>query len=184
MAERRERLVEVEQLVDWRAAVIAGLIAGAVFLLLQMVGRSFVDADTIIIEGVAEAVVPGGSLWVAPRYIAAMVLGEEVLPPPTSFDALVFLVALLINTVLAVLFTMVLAAIIHEWEILVGIVVGALFGLALYAINYYTFSYFFPWFFAVNSWVDVVAHVLFGAVAGGLYELLETERFVVEVEYE
>lgn len=154
---------KMEQIVDWRSAVIAGLVAGLVFLLAEMIGR---------------AAVTGGSPWIVVRYIAAIVMGENVLPPPPTFDAVIFVVALLVNFVLAVIFSMILAAIIHEWELVVGIVIGALFGLAIYAINYYTFTRFFPWFFPVRNWTDILSHVLFGAVAGGVYEALERERFV------
>lgn len=157
--------VRLEQVVDWRAAVLAGLIAGVVFLILQMVGR---------------AMVTGGSVWLAPHYIAAMILGPDALPPPAPFDPLVVLIAIVLNTILSLIFTLILAAIIHEWQLITGVIVGALFGLALYAINYYSLSYFFPWFYPIRTWVDVAAHVLFGAIAGGIYEYLEIERFVME----
>lgn len=158
-----EAPTRMEQIVDWRSAVIAGLVAGAIFLLVEMIAR---------------AAVTGGSPWITVRYIAAIVMGEDALPPPPTFDATIFVIALLVNFVLAVIFTLILATIIHEWDVLVGIVVGALFGLALYAINYYTFTRFFPWFFPVRNWTDVFSHILFGAVAGGIYEVLERERFV------
>jgi hypothetical protein len=32
---------------------------------------------------------------------------------------------------------------------------------------------FFEWFFAINSVVLLLSHVLFGAVAGGVYELFD-----------
>lgn len=154
---RRER----EQLVDWRAAVIASLVAGLVFLLIQMIGQ---------------AMIVGGSVWLFPRYVAAMVMGESVLLGDLSLA--VILVGLLVHFVLALIFGLILAAIIHEWELLVGIIVGALFGLALYAINYYTMNRFFPWFYPIRNWLDITAHVLFGLTAGAIYELLEIERFV------
>lgn len=162
-----KQTARMEQLVDWRSAIIAGLVAGLVFLLAEMIGR---------------AAVTGGSPWITVRYIAAIVMGEDVLPPPPTFDTVIFVVALLVNFVLAVVFTMILAAIIHEWDLVVGILVGALFGLAIYAINYYTFTRFFPWFFPVRNWTDILSHLLFGAVAGGVYEALERERFVPVLE--
>lgn len=155
----------LEQVVDWRAAILAGLVSGILFLILQMVGR---------------AILTGGSIWLVPHYIAAIVLGPDTLPPPAPFDPLVLLIAVLLNTVLSLIFTLILAAIIHEWQLLTGIIVGGMFGLALYAINYYSFSYFFPWFYPIRTWVDVVAHILFGMVAGGIYEYLEIERFVAD----
>lgn len=151
----------MEQLVDWRAAVIAGLVAGLVFLLVQMIGQ---------------AMIVGGSVWLFPRYVAAMVMGESVLLGDASLA--VILVGLLVHFVLALIFGLILAAIIHEWELLVGIIVGALFGLALYAINYYTMNRFFPWFYPIRNWLDITAHILFGLTAGAVYELLEIERFV------
>jgi hypothetical protein len=123
--------------------------------------------------------IDGGGAWIFPRYVAAMVMGEGVLPPPATFAVGPVLVAVIIHFILSILFALLLAFIIHRWGLLVGILGGALFGLALYAINYYTFSSFlFPWFYASRTWMDIVAHLLFGAVAGGIYELLEREVFV------
>jgi hypothetical protein len=106
-----------------------------------------------------------------------------VLPPPVTFDLGITIVALLVNLALSILFAGLIALIIHRWGLIVGLVGGAVLGLALYAINFYTFSFFFPWFFPFRSWMMVVSHLIFGAVAGGTYELLEVEEFVpVEVE--
>jgi hypothetical protein len=165
MTTKNTEAFELEQVVDWRAAVVSGLVSGVVFFFFLMVGRSLVT---------------GGSIWIVPRYIAAIVMGQEVLPPPVTFDPIIVLVAILINLILALIFTLILAAIIHEWSLAVGTIVGALYGLGLYFINYYTFSYFFPWFYPSRTWVDVAAHILFGLVAGAVYELLEIERYVVE----
>jgi hypothetical protein len=153
----------MRQLVDWRAAIIAGIVAAIVFLLVQMVARA--------------ALTPGG-FWVPLRYIASIVMGESVLPPPASFALAPVLVGLLVHFILSIIYALILAFIIHRWGLAVGIVGGAIFGLGLYAINYYTFSYLFPWFFPIRSWIDIASHVLFGAVAGGVYELLEREVFV------
>lgn len=227
----------MNELVDWRAAITSGFIAGTVFLLAEMAGR---------------ALVVGGSVWITIRYIAAIVLGEDILPPPPTFDLGALIVALLVHFALALIFTFIVVAVVHEmampswaivsllfiltilgigfyaysvylpdgfipaWEdvladnaeqlanvilaafvlflisslfliyfipsaeIRSGLVVGGLLGLALYAINYYTFTRFFPWFFPVRNWTDVVSHILFGALAGGVYEALEVKRFVPE----
>lgn len=152
--------VEMEQLVDWRAAFIAGLVAGVVFLLVEMLGQ---------------AMIVGQSPWLFPQYAGAIILGEDILLE--GINATAVIVGIVLHLVLSVVFALILAAIIHEWELLVGLVVGLLYGLALYAINYYTFTRFFPWFFPVTNWLDIVAHALFGLAAGGVYELLEIERF-------
>ena len=164
MANANTSTLRLRQVVDWRAAIGAGVAAGLMFMLLQMALRGLL--------------IDGGGLWVFPRYVAAMVMGEGVLPPPASFNLAAAVVSLIIHFILSILYALILAFIIHRWGMVVGIVGGALFGLALYAINYYTFSLLFPWFYSGRTWIDILAHLLFGMVAGGVYELLEQEVFV------
>jgi hypothetical protein len=152
---------------DWKAAVIAGLIAGAIFLLVLMV---------------AYPLATGGTPWTVFRFIGAIVLGETVLPPPTTFDAGVVVTAVLLHFILSVIYTLVLAFIVHRWGILISVIGGVLFGLALYLINFFTFTMFFPWFYPARAWPFSLVHILFGAVAGGVYELLEKDVFVIEEE--
>jgi hypothetical protein len=152
---------------DWKAAVIAGLIAGAIFLLVLLV---------------AYPLVTGGTPWTVFRFMGAIILGESVLPPPTTFDAGVVVTAVLLHFILSVIYTLVLAFIVHRWGILVSVIGGVLFGLALYLINFFTFTMFFPWFYPARAWPFSVVHILFGAIAGGVYELLEKDVFVVEEE--
>lgn len=73
---------------------------------------------------------------------------------------------------------------IHRGGLLGGILGGALLGLAIYVINYYTFSFFFPWMHAISNTLLIVTHVLFGAMAGGIYEALEVEEFFPAKETE
>ncbi len=159
--------VRMRQVMDWRAAFLAGIIAGVVLLILQL---------TIL------PVMTGDSPWVTLRLIAAIGLGEGVLPPPATLDAGILIVALLLHLVFSILATFVIAFVLHRWGLLVGIIGGAFLGLALYAINYYTFLLYFPWFFPMRSWIALVSHVIFGAIAGGTYEALERDEFVQVTE--
>ncbi|MCB8926972.1 MAG: hypothetical protein H6652_15250 [Ardenticatenaceae bacterium] len=158
---------QVRHVMDWKAAVLAGLIAGAVFLVVLLI---------------AYPLATGGTPWTIFRFIGAMVLGEAVLPPPTSFDAGIVITAVIIHFTLAVLYTLVLAFIVHRWRLLVSVIGGALFGLALYLINFFTFTFFFAWFYPARAWPFSLVHILFGAVAGGIYELLEKDVFIIEAE--
>lgn len=148
----------VSSLLQWRVAIVAGLVAGAVFLIV-----------TALYMGLRY----GLSLWVVLRYIASIVLGEQVLPPPASFDAGIVIVGLLVNFALAIFYALILASLIHRWGLLVGVVGGALFGVALYYINLYTFTLLYPWFFVLHGTALLTSHVLYGIVAGGVYELLD-----------
>ena len=148
----------LHQILQWRLTVVAGICAGAVFLL----------ANTLYLTLGAHL-----GAWVVLRYMASIVLGNKVLPPPAGFDAGIVLVGLLVNFALAIFYALILAIIIHRWGLLVGIIGGGLFGAALYLINLYTFTLLYSWFFALNSVPFLISHVLFGAVAGGVYELLD-----------
>jgi hypothetical protein len=155
----------MHQIMDWRAAVIAGLLAGALALVLRVL---------------LWVLVTGGSFW-APFYqSAAILLGPESLAPVDAPQMGVVTVGVLVHMVLSLVYALVLAFIIHRWGLIIGIVGGALFGLAIYIINYYTFTYLFPWFFPLRSWLVLATHVFFGAAAGGLYEALERDIYVLD----
>ena len=157
--ESRDRLV---QLVDWSAAAWAGLVGGAVYLLMNL----FVTPA-----------IAGGNAWVQVRLLASIVLGPKVLAPPATFDAAALAAALLVNFAVAILFALLVAWVLHRWGLIVGILGGAALGLALYLIVFYSLTRFFPQFFAMNGRGYLLSHVVFGAVVGGLYEALEVERY-------
>jgi hypothetical protein len=150
---------------DWRAAVLAGVLAGIVTMLLWVI---------------LLAVVTGGSVWTPFHHTAAVLLGESVLTPSQTMDLQVVITGTVVHLFLSVVYAVILAFIIHRWGLVVGIIGGAFFGLAIYLINYYTFSYFYPWFYPLRSWIALVGHLVFGAVAGGLYETFERDIYVVE----
>ncbi len=151
------------QVVDWSAAVWAGIIAGVVFLITNLVASAIAQDNADITL----------------RLMASILMGSEVLFSEPTVG--VILVGLLIHFIFSILFALLIAIIIHRWGLVVGIVGGALLGLALYAINFYTMSAIFPWFYAVTGWVMAITHIVFGATAGGVYEALEVEEFI-EVE--
>ncbi len=155
--------VRMQQIMDIRAALLASLIAGLVYLVVQIVMAVWLF---------------GSTPWVVLRWQAAILLGEGVLPPPAGFASLPILVGLLLHFALSVLYGLLIAFIIHRGGLLVGIVGGGLVGLALYALNFYTFTILFPWFFAIRNWLIILGHVLFGMLVGGIYEALEVEEFV------
>ena len=149
-------LRDIERHVAWRAIPVAALAAGTLFLLvnvLLMPGVLHLDPLLLI------------------RYQASLVMGQAVLVTPSTG---VILVGLIVHYLLSLLFTLVISIVIHRWGLIVGIVGGAILGLALYGINLYSMTLFFPWFFALNNPVLALSHIVFGAAAGGIYELLDS----------
>lgn len=160
--ERQERVAPVQdRALDARAGVWAGVIAGAVFLLLELI------------------MVPlfmGGSPWGPPRMIAAIVMGEGVLPPPATFSLGVVLVAVLVHFPLSIGYALIGGLAAHRLSTTSAIVVGCVAGLVLYWINFYGFTALFPWFEMARSWVSVFAHIVFGGVVAGVYKALQSDR--------
>ena len=153
----------MRQLVDWRAAIQAGVISGLLFFLLN-----------ILLIPVAM----GGTAGIVVRYLASVLLGKNVLPPSDSSGCGALIAALLVTLFLAVVFSCVIAFVIHRGGIITGILGGALLGLALYMINFYSLTLIFPWLYVLTGWTSAFNHIVFGALAGGIYEGLEEEIFV------
>ncbi|MGJ3237469.1 MAG: hypothetical protein ACFE0Q_02070 [Anaerolineae bacterium] len=146
----------IQENIAWRAIPISALLAGTVFLGVNM-------ALNPVLYGV-------DSLFIL-RYFSSIVLGNAVL---IDADALELSIGVLVHYGLSFLFTFIISVVVHRWGLLVGIIGGALLGLAIYGINFYTMTVFYEWMFALQTPLLLVSHVLFGAVAGGVYELLDT----------
>ena len=156
---------KLKQVMDWKAAFYSGIISGVVLLLLVM----------FAVPGIM-----GWNAWIIIRYIASIFMGQAILPPPATFHLTALIIALITHTIISIGAAILLAFIIHRWGLLIGIIGGAIFGLCLYGINFFSLTYFFPWFYLIKGWPMMVSHIIFGAVAGGVYEALEVEKFVPE----
>ncbi len=151
-------------LVDWQAVLVASLIAGTVLLVL----------DLVVVPAIM-----GGSFWISVRLVASIVLGEQVLAPPATADGAALATAIIVHYTLALFATGAIAVVVHRGGIIIGTVGGAVLGLAFYFINYYSLTYFFPQFFAMNDLSVAASHVIFGALAGALYEWLEDDAYEI-----
>ena len=108
--------------------------------------------------------------------MSSTILGKGVLPPPSGFHLTALVVSIISVLIISLLFTLLVSYIIHRGGIITGIIAGALFGIALYFVNYYTFSMFFPWLYALNTPVTLLNHIILGILAGGLYETFEVDE--------
>lgn len=142
--------------IDWKAVVWAGIIAAAVFMMLEMA---------------LVATVGGGSPWGPPRMIAAMVMGRDVLPPPATFALAPVMMAMVIHFLLSIALAAILGWIISNWRLSLtaSIIVGTLFGLLIYIVNFYGFTAVWPWFAMARGWISILAHAMFGLALGWAY---------------
>ena len=136
------------------AGVLAGLIAGAVYLLAQMLF----------------AALHGGAAWEPLQRFSAMLLGDDVLPPPGEIDLTIAGFALLIHFGLAIVFGRVVDLVVTDHAPAAAVGWGALVGLALYGLDYWLVTpVAFPWFENARGLTTLIDHLLFGVVAAVAY---------------
>jgi hypothetical protein len=151
---------------DWPAAAVAGFVAGAVLMVLELIWA---------------ILTPGASPWVTSHKIAAIVLGPGALQS-SDFSIGVVALALATHYVLGIAFGIVLAAIIapFHFDSSAGmlVLVGAVFGALIYLFDFYGMARVFPWFADMRNWETFVAHLVFGITAALMYWQLERSREV------
>ena len=142
--------------IHWRSAALAGIAAGVVATLAQ-----------IALWWVSSEPLPA-ILFRDARLTAAIFMGREVLPPPATFDGSVMLIATLVHFALSIAYALTLSVFISRLRTPLSLLAGAAFGLLLYAINMYGFTFVFPWFEAARDWVTAATHVVFGVVVAAV----------------
>lgn len=159
----RAKSITPAQGLDVKAAIWAGLIAGVVFMMMEM----------ILVAAM------GDSPWGPPRMMAAMVMGKSVLPPPASFDVMIFTIAMIVHFVLSVVLALVFAWTVFRRHLGMGLalVLGAAFGLLAYFVNFYPVAaILFPWFAMARNWVTISSHVVFGVILAWAYLALTRRK--------
>ncbi|MEL6403811.1 MAG: hypothetical protein AAFR81_05570 [Chloroflexota bacterium] len=146
----------IQENVVWRAIPIAGIVAGTAMLITLAILNPLLD---------------GISSFFNIRYFASLIMGTDVLLEPTTMS---LIVGLLVHYGLSILFTFIIGIVVHRWGIGVGIFGGGILGLAFYSINFFTMTVIFDWMVQIaGSSSLIMSHLVFGIVAGGVYELLD-----------
>jgi hypothetical protein len=147
--------------VDWTAAAVSGLAAGAVLMVLDLLWSSFFT--------------PEGP-WRTSHMIAPIFIGDaNFRASGYAFSTAVVGIALAVHYVLGIVFGLVMATIMAQVRMDVSsghaAAAGAIMGMALYLINFDLLVGwgFFPWLVELQGWETFAAHVVFGIVAAVLY---------------
>ncbi|WP_339932015.1 hypothetical protein [uncultured Brevundimonas sp.] len=141
---------------DLKAGALAGIIAAAVFMMMEM----------------GLVAMAGQSPWGPPRMIAAIVMGEGVLPPPASFDLMILMAAMAVHFMLSIVIGVVFAKGVRRPGLAMALMAGAAVGLGLYVVNFYGFTAIFPWFAMARNAISIVSHLAFGMVLSLSYRAL------------
>lgn len=147
--------------VDWTAAAVSGLAAGAVLMVLDLLWSSFFS--------------PEGP-WRTSHMIAPIFIGDATYRATGyAFSTAVVGVALAVHYVLGIVFGLIMAAIMAQFRADgspgTAAAAGGILGMALYLVNFDLLVGlgFFPWLVEMQGPETFAAHVLFGAVAALLY---------------
>jgi len=143
---------------NWNAAIWASIIAGLVFAALEV----------LLVWAVQHQ-----SPWMPLHMIGAIGLGSSAMSPPDTFDLKIIGVAVVIHMVLAVIYGIILAFIIMRMATGPAVLTGALFGLALYCINFYGFTNLFPWFADARDGISIFTHIVQSALMAWIYKLMD-----------
>jgi uncharacterized membrane protein YagU involved in acid resistance len=153
---------------DWAAAIGAGLVAGAVLMVLDLLWSATMSPS-----------VAAGDPWRNTHRVAAIVLGPEALGG-TGFDLAVVAVALATHYLLGIVFAVAFAVVIdgfhYESSLGVLLLMGVVFGTLLYLLDFYAMSNVFPWMAEMRGWATYIAHLVFGMTVALAYPALARRR--------
>jgi hypothetical protein len=105
--------------------------------------------------------------------VAAIILGREALTSPDAFNWTIVLAAGTVHYALSIILASALALILGSFRLdsSMGMasIVGIVFGIAVYLVNFYALGRYFNWFDEARGWESLFAHALFGLVAADAY---------------
>jgi hypothetical protein len=135
-----------------RVGVAAGLAAGAVYLVLQVLNAS------LYMEGTGSEPL---------QRIGAMLLGGDEAPPPGDWGSRAIGVALLIHLSLSIGYGSLIDALVGCLSGgVAAAVAGAVVGVLIYIVNYWIIApSAFPWFEDSRNVLTMANHIVFGVVA-------------------
>jgi hypothetical protein len=105
--------------------------------------------------------------------IGAIALGPDAMTAPDTFDLGVIATAVVVHMVLAIVYGIILAFIVTRMNTGLATLVGALYGLALYFINFYGFTRWFPWFADARDWISIFTHLVQSGLMAYLYKQID-----------
>lgn len=153
---------QAKMLLDWSAVIWSGVVTGILSLpILFFALPAIIDLDTNNII----------------QYWASMILGSSVITIPADFSVNLLVAAIIVHVGLSLILATVIASIFHRFGTLVGVMGGALVGLAYYLINIYSMTYFFNWMYLFQGSAFLLFNMIVGGMAGFFYESLEIEQW-------
>lgn len=145
---------------DGRSVVASAIVAGTVFMAVEMLGRELARGTTA---------------FTTPVRIASLLLGEDV-ARSSEAPAGLFVLALALHAMLSLVYASVVCLAVRRLPIGLALLGGALFGAMIYVVNHYALTPLFPAFAAARGGIAIAAHVAFGVTAVWVFRLSSRRR--------
>jgi hypothetical protein len=158
-AEGRKRITR------WGKGAYAGIIAGALFLALEM----------FLIKATGR-----GGLWDPVRLSASIAMGNAVVAHERPITSDIMFIGMLVHFLLAIWYAVLLGMLVHTLKTAPAVVGGAVFGLLMYLFHFYVLSAWYPWVVDFRGWIAIVTHVIFGISAAWIYKQLHVRQLMRE----
>jgi O-antigen/teichoic acid export membrane protein len=146
--------------IDWGMAILAGILAMIVFAIIEMAFswamrgtsplRPLVIFGTVTLNALSPSTPVGGGIR-------------------TAAVGAVLLLAL------GALSGVILGYLVHRLGVVAAAIAGALFGLAMYAVDLYGVAQLFPSLVDLRDWMSALAYGIQGALTAGLYKVMTHE---------
>jgi hypothetical protein len=143
--------------VNWKRALQAGLIVGAIMFLLSR-----------------------GIPWVGSGAIDPAVMGRDIAPGEEA-TPMFFFGVMSLHFIVAALYGLIIAPIVHGFRPFVAGTVGAVVGLALYFISYAVAGMVMELPGTQREWTSLAMHIIFGIVCAETYKGMARRRREVPV---
>ena len=138
--------------VRWNRALQAGLIVGAIMFLLTR-----------------------GIPWIGSGAIDPAVMGREV-SPGTEATPMFFFGVMVLHFLVAAVYALIIAPIVHGFRPFVAGMVGAVVGLVLYFISYAIAGMVMETAGTQREWASFAIHIIFGIVCAETYKGMVRRR--------
>jgi hypothetical protein len=158
-AEGRKRITR------WGKGAYAGIIAGALFLALEM----------FLIRATGR-----GGFWDPVRLSASIAMGNAVVASERPITSDIIFIGMLVHFLLAIWYAVVLGMVVHKLRTVPALLVGAVFGLLMYVFHFHVLAGMYPWVVGFRSWMAIITHVIFGISVAWIYKQLHVRQLMRE----
>ena len=160
-----ERDLGRKRITRWGKGAYAGIIAGALFLTLEM----------FLIK-----VLGGGHLWDPVRLSASIAMGNGAVASERPITSDILFVGLLVHFLLSIWYAVLLGILIHKLKPSLAVMGGAGFGLLMYLFHFYVLAGIYPWVVDFRGGIALVTHLIFGMSVAWIYSRLNVRQLMRE----